>query len=825
MDNRDLFKFEFVNRLSEKTYVHEFLGGKKQSNILWIDGEYGVGKSFFLKKIQQEDIISKFFYLELKETNCEISCLQQLLLTIQGKASISIKKFISNNYEQLFDIGKSIALEYIKTKGIDIESLIELTFDNTKTFVKNNQKQQNALKVIIEYIGFIAKNNKIVIIIDNFEYCDSKSTNSIIELVNQLLHSDNVYFIFSTSPEGLKERKDIQQLLFEKLPIVPLIIDNFKEENLFYEILFNIFNLSREDREIIKQIFEYCCGNPEELKGMIRTLYQKHGVSLYEDKNKADWDKQILLDILSNKESSVTIKYQFNELIILKIIIAFDQCLSFDTVRKAYNYLMDNAFFAGDLAKNLFSESFFNLINLDIIRTDSNRKIVFSSDNTYRELQRKLKKDVTQALMSKYYFEFIVFEANELCNTEMSADKFEALKIHHALNAQVSDWEKISYKYLKKLYHNKHFSETIEIIQKLLAVNYFRTMSDYTMIINCFFEIGNYSTAQTLISLPVLEGTDEECIEYYLSCSKVLNIILEKESAAHELEKAIELVEPKSDRYYEFLNIKQQILVDTKDGKSEAKAIFEDFISLYEQGYAKQVIAKAFKNSIDFYHAEEALVYMGIAEEIFISHRNSLELGFLHTNRGFEQFRQGKIENAQNSFEQSIAILKDLRFYELSYPLNNLAACLMFKDEYGKAIQILTQALLINESDYVHLSVKTQLMMCYCMQKKYNACKKIMKELDNFVVKNKIDDPTILRKIYVNIAIAYYSMGERYTAHDYVSKYYSYCINTSTWYRAYKIMKEIDVTLKNPLDSCLDTEILYWSKTPFEPWLVTFSHE
>ena len=83
----------------------------------------------------------------------------------------------------------------------------------------------------------------------------------------------------------------------------------------------------------------------------------------------------------------------------------------------------------------------------------------------------------------------------------------------------------------------------------------------------------------------------------------------------------------------------------------------------------------------------------------------------------------------------------------------------------------------------------------------------------------------MLRKIYVNIGILYDMMGDDETAYKYVSENYNYAKKTSTWYRAYLIKKKRNPDLQNPLSHCIQTELAYWCKAKFEPWLVTFSHE
>jgi len=51
MDNTSLFRFNFVDRKEQKQLINDFLKDKTDSNVLWIHGLHGVGKSFLLNNI------------------------------------------------------------------------------------------------------------------------------------------------------------------------------------------------------------------------------------------------------------------------------------------------------------------------------------------------------------------------------------------------------------------------------------------------------------------------------------------------------------------------------------------------------------------------------------------------------------------------------------------------------------------------------------------------------------------------------------------------------------------------------------------------------
>ena len=58
MKNR-LFDFNFVDRSQERKIISNFINRNTESNILWINGESGVGISFLIKNTLLLDKVRK----------------------------------------------------------------------------------------------------------------------------------------------------------------------------------------------------------------------------------------------------------------------------------------------------------------------------------------------------------------------------------------------------------------------------------------------------------------------------------------------------------------------------------------------------------------------------------------------------------------------------------------------------------------------------------------------------------------------------------------------------------------------------------------------
>lgn len=823
MDNRDLFQFEFVNHYYEKDKIETFLSAEKE-HVLWLSGEHGIGKTFLLDQIEKINSEYKKMVLRINGNESQ-SCLFMFLLLLQNNSVITIKQFIEKNYDHLSSIGKDIVLQVLKNKGIDIESLVNATFDGTKIFINDKKKEQSAQKVIINYILAMSKKEKILFIIDDFSLCDEKSTDYIIEIILQLLDENNIKFIISTTPEELEKRQNIQILLLEKLPLLPLKVESFKDDIYFYEILNNIFELEESDTAIVAKLFTKYNGKPSSLKKFLRELYCKNGILFSKNNRKAKWKREIVDSLIENSINQNT--FTISEKLVLKSIISFNQILTYKMLYKVTMYIADKALHSRELLEDEINQSIKKLLDTGILQFAENGRFTIVQCDIAKAFEKEVWSSVTSPLFSSHIYSFLENNKDDILENNVSPEEWIKLKAQHSFISQTSGWEKINYYYVKMLYKQGLYEKASELLKKIPISNMGYQLDDYILIINCYFESGNYNDAKDIISIVTINSNNsiKQKIQYYMLCSKVFNIILEKEDAIEELDKSLLLLNKDDEQYLEVLNRKHEILVDTLDGKEKAKNIFNQFVDYYNDGRRDLIIGKALKNSIDFYHANTAFDLLKKAEAIFIQNENSLEMGFLYTNRGFENFRQNNIQAAKKDFQLSIDYLKDIRFYEISYPLNNLASCYMYEDNYDKAISLIIQARLHNKSNYVEIVLKTQLMMCYCMQKKFDDAQNLAKELIEYVSKYNITDPTMLRKIYVNIGILYYQVGDEETAYTYVADNYKYAKNTSTWYRAYNIIKIKDPDIQNPLRYCIETEIAYWSKKTFEPWLVTFSHD
>lgn len=145
---------------------------------------------------------------------------------------------------------------------------------------------------------------------------------------------------------------------------------------------------------------------------------------------------------------------------------------------------------------------------------------------------------------------------------------------------------------------------------------------------------------------------------------------------------------------------------------------------------------------------------------------------------------------------------------------------------FENAISIIIEANRWNTSTYVSISLKTLLMVCYAHTSETERSIKMADELIDFINSYKITDTTMLRKIYLNIALVYNHLNKpKNVINEYAMKAYQISANTSSWYRAYDLVRGLVPASDDPLSHCLPDEEWYWTNGKYEPWLVTFSHD
>lgn len=562
------------------------------------------------------------------------------------------------------------------------------------------------------------------------------------------------------------------------------------------------------------------------LHAALTKMFMNGTIKLNSNTNTAEIDLDELKKTIKFKDLSFDYtKLDFCQKSILRLIIAFKEHASLELLIKSSSQII-RKIAKIPMTEEKISDAAFNLLSNEVICINSENNVKIANSLIRDAIEEAISQEPIHMLFSNYILEYILENKEQIVASGISKELLEYLIVLHSIIGVSQDWIEQAVNYGLSLYDKNHIAVAIEIFNHVKKEVKSVASDKLTIIADCYFQDGNYETAEQLLQL-VADRNDYETWQFYYSFCKVENLLLKKDFALELAQNA----ENKSANIVEqikSLNMQQQILVDMSDGKEAAAEIFNRLIEMGEN-YDEQVekaILPTLKCAIDFYHGQDAFVYLNQAEEKAIKFNYQFEEALILTNKGFEYFRQGNLIDAKSCFDRSIEMLTNLRIHEISYPLNNLANYYMSKDMFHNAITIITKANMWNTSTYVSISLKTLLMVCYAHTAERERSLKIASELIDYIRYYKITDNTMLRKIYLNIALVYKHLNEPESAiNEYAEKAYKLSANTSSWYRAYDVARKILTTNDDPLSHCFPDEEWYWTNGKYEPWLVTFSHD
>lgn len=826
MDSRRLFQFRFVDRYDSKKFITDFLNSTSGCNTLWLSGSQGIGKTFLINKVFSECLANRqqvIFYSF--DANAESDELKKFLELLQETTSVQFIDFLKTNYTSLFDISKQVTAQILKIVGVDLTGFVSAAYDGTKMFVTQAKQQHAATKVIANYLNAILKQGSLVIAFDHFSSCKKQAVDLFMQIIGQFINNSDIHFIICTTDEAMKNRDDIQTKLLTKIPVIPLVLKPFDEDIYFYEILEDVFEIPRSAKSIVSQIFSICDGSPVKLQTALIELYRTNVIQLGENKASMDFDR--LRQFILQKEVGFKLEnYKIPAQILLRLIVALNEQAPTNLLIDAAKYVLERIFSGMDLLTRSLSEEFANLYQSNVVDIDliHGNTVKISNPIVRDALKEKFSNDAIHRLLSGTIVSYFSERHFFIDALNLPSEWKRRTIILHSINGRVSGWVQTALRYGIQKYSKGFTNDAAEFFFLIQQETEAIASEDLMIMADCFYQVGNYSSAENIL-LIIWERKDFNNWAFHFCYSKVLNLQLKKDQAVLEAKSATECAQT-TEEYIRALNMQQQILVDTSDGKAQAKHIFLKLVKrLKNSPEDSHLILPTLKTAIDFYHGNLSFAYMSQAKEIAKAEDNQLEMAFILTNEGFEHFRQGHVKKAEELFIESSKILADIRIHEISYPLNNLANCYMSCDMYESAVSALLRATLWNQSGYTFVTIQTLLMVCYSFLGKNEKSKQIANNLVSYIDTYEITDTTMLRKIYLNMALTYRRLEEIELEEEYAVKAYLVSQHTSSWYRAFQIALPFMQNISDPMKHCPQGEEWYWTNGDYEPWLVTFSHD
>lgn len=829
MDSRKLFQFHFVDRFYPQKTLLNFVNGRLPTNTLWISSCQGVGKTRLIQEIILKDNVENREYIFCSfEDNQAIDKTAEFIKLLQDKANLSFTDFLKSNYTSLLDISKQITTQILKLVGVDLSGFIDSIHDGTKLFIDQKKQQHSAINVIANYINEIISKNTLVIVFDHFSLCKQENVDFFMQIIGQFIDSPNIRFILSTTNEEMETRSDIRDKLLIRIPVIPMVLEPFDEYIYFYEILQEIFGISKEAKNIVSQIYNACEGSLIRLQAALMELYREGSIQIKNDT--ASIDLNCLKRAVLQKNTDFKLDcYTIYAQMLLRLIIGFKEQAPLSLLLDAAPHIFSDLFQGMVVNTKNFTDEIdclyqHNIINIVL----EDKSIVIIGNPMIREsLYERLSSDPIHRLFSQKMVLYVRQNNESILSFGVSQEWLDYILVTHSIKGQITNWVQYAVKYGVAQYKQNYISLALEIFNAIKEDVASIASEDLITIADCFFQKGDYSDAESILQVIDERGDYTQWLFYYSYC-RIQNLQLRKELALELARKADEHSHNNVE-HIRALNMQQQILVDMSNGKEKAKSIFDDIVEQFNgaDNDIQKVILPALKSAIDFYHGKEAFAFLNQAKEKALENNDQLEEAFIITNEGFEYFRQGEVEMAKSCFKESIKKLTNLRIHEISYPLNNLANCYMSKERFEEAISALHKASLWNTSGYASISINTLLMVCYAHTGEREKSLKIASDLISNIDLFGITDTTMLRKIYLNIALVYKQLNE---SHEFITMYalkaYPLSIQTSSWYRALEIARpSLSENNDDPMLFCRRGEEWYWTHGCYEPWLITFSHD
>lgn len=815
MNNKDLFVFKFVDREIERKIVRNFLLDSNTENILWIHGESGVGKTELIKYFMS---CFPYKFIHVNPIKKQITSYFSLFIRELEKQNTSLAGFIFKNYKKI----KNISNNTISDINIKTKILMGILEIGESIFIDAKDDFFSTANVLGQYIQYISKKEKYIFVFDNFQQCDTKSLERIQEITQNLWGKENIKFIFITTDHTISSDSEIIKFLLEKNSLISISIEPFDNKDFFLDILLNIYTLDGITTTEMDQLYEACNGIPEKLKNFLRNMYLADGIEYYKDSSQARLIPGKFKDVLCKGVDSTDLEaLNLLEKLVFNIIICWNDSMPLSLLNEISQYIAGEVLYLPSELKSQIMASIYNLFSLNILELCENRVRV-KHDLVYLSFLPKYAAIPEAILYSKLY-EYINSNKKQVVDM-YSQSFFDLNNALYSYKADIQSWQQINLDCLKILVEQKDYKNISIIISRLeRGLTCFET-SDLLFLAECFYNCGKYDKARNILNYTHKKlNSDKNYFQYYYLSGKIFNMMMDKESAEKELILSQKYILPQSEEEILVKHMLQLILVEVVGRKDEAKEIFYS-ISKHLDKYPEnsQALATLLKNCSNYYTGKQALSLLKKALEISEKNNDLVEIAFIKNNMGYEQFKLNNYEKCRTLYKESINILQQTKIHESAYPLSNLAVCHMINQEYDEAIALINRAFFWNCSNYLEYVLNTHLMLCYEQIGKNNESYKIAKCLLDKLESGKINDPVILRKVYLNLAINFDKLQIESYAKECAEKAYVFSTNTSSEYRAAKIYEKYG---GRPTKDLSTLQNQYCTKYYFDHWLTIFSHD
>lgn len=816
-NNIDIFNFKFVNRSKERNELYNFIYQEK-INVLWVNGVRGVGKSFFLNKcIGELNKDNSLIYYHVNIDENENSYIEKILIALSEDEK-GLTKYIKNNYKMiLLDFTKNILNKTIIPS--DYQEFASILFDKAKNlkFQKTGGRQHSLEKVLLEYLLDMRDRSKIVLILDNFMYCDNESLDILENVLKTISLSENLKVIIVTTDENMLTDYRITKFLIEKILHTRLTIAGFDKDIYFKKILAGIFGNEEKVLNISNDLFNLCKGRANELKNFIRNLYLKNGLTVNKKGIKINYEVFYKL-ICSRYINFDFLSLSRNQRIIVETIALFNHSISIKILFEYFSYVTfsDDSSQYIKMTKRKISEIVAELIDLNIIIEKPTHKgihLTFSHDSIYIAMKMYLKDHANTALKNykhELISSFLLENEKKLIPDLLTKEENDYILAYQSYCSQSDNWISLNFKVAYFLFEKQEYTNSLEHINRIL--NYSIVINDkYKLFASrIHYEIGDYAKSENIINAINIELLSNKNKITFLIIKGKIKSFKDPEKALHCYEKALSLLKSDSKKV-ELLYLILMCINDFIDQANKGRKLFRSIVDNKNiKKNHSRYLGYIYRCSVYFCSRKESNFYLSKALIIAKKNNDHLELGRTYNNISFFYLNNSEYSTAKKYIIKSITLLSNIKLHEVAYPLTNLILILMKEKNWNEAIQKIQNTRLWNRSYFIEKVLKLYEMIVSFYSGDNIKTQKLIKFLLVLQNSGELLDCHSNYNILINIAIIRSKQGYRKEALEMCTKCKIY-ISTSTTQSEYAdIIQQISEE-----NVSID----------FRPWIVTFGHD
>lgn len=805
MNTTELFDFHFVDRDIERNALNDFITNTKNV-ALWIKGNRGFGKTEFLNYGFKQQKSFELCYFDIKIDKASVDIVSEFIIELQRHCELGFMSLVKEKYKHFYDTTYKNVQKITSELFPTINSIASKILDTGYYVATFKDGDKEPVNIINDYIALILTKKKLCLCIDNFSRCDIEVANIFFQIIKNFIKEENFKSCIITTSEDLSA--ELKDEIFRNLPWTDIEIKKLGKSEYFHQILNPIFKMDTLSHEDLDYIYQKCCGSPKKLSTIISKLLEKKGITLTNNA-KAVIDKKALFSILQNDH----IKFDDTDFSLEQKWVIFSYlCLS--TKISVYQlkefalYVSEKIFLYSTYSEAVFSKALSELVNNKLLSYD-NDNISTYHDLDYIELMDILNDSPIKNMLSQYAYEFLLTH-DDYCSRE-------ELICYHAWKAQIPNWYVLNFRYGKKLYKKNFLYDAYKVFLRFNDCYNKLTPIKILLIAITSYETGNYqlSIQQLILLNPERLKFKQLKYSYYFYLGKAYynagNII----DAINNIQNALNEIDKSSKEYVQTLNVLHMYCYEIPEKLEQSKKIFENIKNTYKDIYPHEW-ANTMRGCQNFLDNKESLKILEEADALI---NDELERAYLKTTKGFVLVKLNQLDEAEKQFSDACETIKRLKIHEYSYAANNLAICYMLKENFIVARDILLEALFWNRTKYGELVLNTHLMICCLYVDNLNESNRYRNFLVNYMENNKVLDPIINRKVYMNLAIVNSYLKSDIEMTAYYNKARSYVANSSSEWRYHML------TDKNSENHLPEPDAQYQKVLNFDPWFLIYAHD